>query len=105
MGPPQVRPVGSLRTRSVPVTAKPQAVPAAVPAKSVSPQVQLATAVAQNVVELTGVPRGSKKAKTLAATVQLSVTKASPKTVSMAKLSEVLSKVKGPPPVLQQVLI
>ena len=105
MGPPPVRPVGSLRTRSVPVTAKPPAVPAAVPAKSVSPQVQLATAVAQNVVELTGVPRGSKKAKTLAAAVQLSVTKASPKTVSMAKLSEVLSKVKGPPPVLQQVLI
>ena len=103
MGPPPVRPVGSLRTRSVPVTPKPTAVPAVVPAEKLSPQVQLATAVAQNVVELTGVPRGSKKAKTLAAAVQLSVTKASPKSVSMAQLSKVLSRVKGPPPVLQQV--
>ena len=41
----------------------------------------------------------------MAAEVQLSVTKASSKTVSMATLSEVSAKVKGPPPVLQQVLV
>ena len=76
-----------------------------VPAKKVSPQVQLATAVAQNAVELTGVPLGSKKAKTLAAAIQLSVTKASSKSVSMSQLSKVLSKVHGPPPVIQQVMI
>ena len=98
-------PVGSTRARSLPVTAPPKGVAAAVPPKVVSPQTQLATAVAQNVVELTGLPKGSKKAKTLAAEVQLSVTKASSKTVSMATLTEVLAKVKGPPPVLQQVLV
>ena len=70
-------PVGSTRTRSLPVTAPPKGVAAAVPPKVVSPQTQLATAVAQTVVELTGLPKGPKKAKTLAAEVQLSVTKAS----------------------------
>ena len=98
-------PVGSTRARSLPVTAPPKGVAAAAPPKVVSHQTQLATAVAQNVVELTGLPKGSKKAKTLAAEVQLSVTKASSKTVSMATLTEVLAKVKGPPPVLQQVLV
>ena len=100
-----MRPAGSLRTRSVPATPKPAAVPAVVPAKKVSPQVQLATAIAQNAVELTGVPLGSKKAKTLAAAIQLSVTKASSKSVPMSQLSKVLSKVHGPPPVIQQVMI
>ena len=105
LGPPPVRPAGSLRARSVPVTPKPAAVPAVVPPKKVSPQVQLATAIAQNAVELTGVPLGSKKAKTLAAAIQLSVTKASSKSVSMSQLSKVLSKVHGPPPGIQHVMI
>ena len=70
-------PVGSTRARSLPVTAPPKGVAAAVPPQVVSPPTQLATVVAQNVVELTGLSKGLKKAKTLAAEVQLSVTKAS----------------------------
>lgn len=69
------------------------------------PRRQLAEVVAVGVSDIMGLQPGSKKAKSLTTQVTSAVFKATAKSVSMAQVTEVITRVKGPPPLVQQVLV
>ena len=70
-----------------------------------NPRRQFAEVVAGGVTDIMGLQPGSKKARALSTVVVGAVFKATAKSVSMQQVAEVIKRVKGPPPKVQQVLV
>ena len=104
---PVSAPTGSMRSRSSgkAVTLVPKPLVVAKPSEVVTPQVKVAQAVAAKVTASLGLPQSSKKAKSLAAAVELAVMSAVPKGISVPKSTVVLNRVEGPPTRVEPVIV
>jgi len=96
-----------MRSRSTvkAVTLVPKPPVVAQPSKVVTPQVKVSQAVAAKVTAVLGLPQSSKKAKSLAASVEAAVMSVVPKGLTVPKSTVMLHRVQGPPLRAEPVLV